>query len=98
MAFAFLFDSQKYPVEAQVEPPPFYRVDHKDLSTGLGTELAKAMAPHSSTLTWRIPWAEEPGRLQSMGSLGVGQGIKNIPMKKNAKKKNGCLGRPYKYL
>ena len=27
------------------------------------------MAPHSSTLAWKIPWAEEPGRLQSMGSL-----------------------------
>ena len=26
------------------------------------------MAPHSSTLAWKIPWAEEPGRLQSMGS------------------------------
>ena len=32
----------------------------------------KAMAPHSSTLAWKIPWTEEPGRLQSMGSLGVG--------------------------
>ena len=31
--------------------------------------LEKAMAPHSSTLAWEIPWAEEPGRLQSMGSL-----------------------------
>ena len=31
----------------------------------------KAMAPHSSTLAWQIPWMEEPGRLQSMGSLGV---------------------------
>ena len=31
----------------------------------------KAMALHSSTLAWKIPWAEEPGRLQSMGSLGV---------------------------
>ena len=31
----------------------------------------KAMAPHSSTLTWKIPWMEEPGRLQSFGSLGV---------------------------
>ena len=31
----------------------------------------KAMAPHSSTLAWKIPWVEEPGRLQSMGSLGV---------------------------
>ena len=32
----------------------------------------KAMATHSSTLAWKIPWKEEPGRLQSMGSLGVG--------------------------
>ena len=31
------------------------------------------MAPHSSTLAWKIPWMAEPGRLQSMGSLGVGQ-------------------------
>ena len=31
----------------------------------------KAMAPHSSTLAWKIPWAEEPGRLQSMGLLRV---------------------------
>ena len=31
------------------------------------------MAPHSSTLAWKIPWMEEPGRLQSMGSLRVGQ-------------------------
>ena len=35
----------------------------------LGQEdlLEKAMAPHSSTLAWRIPWTEEPGGLQSMG-------------------------------
>ena len=32
----------------------------------------KAVAPHSSTLAWKIPWMEEPGRLQSMGSLRVG--------------------------
>ena len=31
----------------------------------------KAMAPHSSTLAWKIPWMEEPGRLQSMELLGV---------------------------
>ena len=36
------------------------------------TETEKAVAPHSSTLAWKIPWTEEPGRLQSMGSLGVG--------------------------
>ena len=40
----------------------------------LGREdpLEKAMAPHSSTLAWKIPWTEEPGRLQSMGSQIVG--------------------------
>jgi len=35
-------------------------------------EAEKAMAPHSSTLAWKIPWMEEPGGLQPMGSLGVG--------------------------
>ena len=38
----------------------------------LHTKMEKAMATHSSTLAWQIPWTEEPGRLQSMGSLGVG--------------------------
>ena len=33
--------------------------------------MEKAMAPHSSTLAWKIPWTEEPGGLQSMGSLRV---------------------------
>ena len=32
----------------------------------------KAMAPHSCTLAWRVPWTEEPGRIQSMGSQRVG--------------------------
>ena len=42
-----------------------------DASIGgfLGGSPEKAMAPHSSTLAWRVPWTEEPGRLQSMGSL-----------------------------
>ena len=38
----------------------------------LGHHSEKAMAPHSRTLAWKIPWMEEPGRLQSMGSLEVG--------------------------
>ena len=38
----------------------------------VGIEAEKAMAPHSNTLAWKIPWTEEPGGLQSMGSLGVG--------------------------
>ena len=37
-----------------------------------GFLLEKAMAPHSSTLAWKIPWTEEPGRLQFMRSLRVG--------------------------
>ena len=37
-----------------------------------GSLTEKAMAPHSSTLAWEIPWMEEPHRLQSMGSLRIG--------------------------
>ena len=48
----------------------------RNLSTKFATHLycavEKAMAPHSSTLAWKIPWMEEPGGLQSMGSLRVG--------------------------
>ena len=40
--------------------------------TDILTVLEKAMAPHSSTLAWEIPWREKSGRLQSMGSLRVG--------------------------
>ena len=38
------------------------------ISEFLWTSSEKAMAAHSSTLAWKIPWMEEPGRLQSMGS------------------------------
>ena len=41
-------------------------------SLGWEDPLEKGMAPHSSTLAWEIPWTQEPGRLQSMGSLRVG--------------------------
>ena len=41
-------------------------------SLGREDPVEKEMATHSSTLAWKIPWAEEPGTLQSMGSLGVG--------------------------
>ena len=40
-------------------------------SLGREDPLKKGMATHSSILAWRIPWAEEPGRLQSMGSQRV---------------------------
>ena len=42
------------------------------LSLGWEDPLEKEMAPHSSTLAWKIPWMEEPGRLQSMGLQRVG--------------------------
>ena len=46
-----------------------YRIWSKQ---NLGGNEEKAMATHSSTLAWKIPWMEEPGRLQTMGSIGVG--------------------------
>ena len=52
-------------------------VDHCQLqvlpfSVHLSDLLEKAIAPHSSSLAWKILWMEEPGRLQSMGSPRVG--------------------------
>ena len=41
-------------------------------SLGREDPLEKEMTTHSSTLAWKIPWTEEPGRLQSMGSRRVG--------------------------
>ena len=46
-------------------------IEHLDLIDIFRTLLEKEMATHSSTLAWKIPWTEEPGRLQSMGSLRV---------------------------
>ena len=51
---------QKYLMEPQGHPG-------KNLTAANPNLLEKAMAPHSSTLAWKIPWTEEPGRLQSMG-------------------------------
>ena len=53
--------------------------ERQEVKEGVGREssdleipsLEKTMAPYSSTLAWKIPWMEEPGGLQSMGSLGV---------------------------
>ena len=53
-----------------VKNPPANVGDIKDvgLIPGLGRSLEEGMATHSSTLTWRIPWTEEPRGLQSIGS------------------------------
>ena len=45
--------------------------NHSSLFLQLVNITEKAMATHSNTLAWRIPWTEEPGRLQSMGSPRV---------------------------
>ena len=49
----------------------FWRLERVELRL-VWENSEKAMAPPSSTLAWEIPWMEEPGRLQSMGSLRVG--------------------------
>ena len=58
-------------VAQMVKRPPAMRETWVQ-SLGQEDPLEKAMAPHSSTLAWKIPWMEEPGRLQSMGSQRVG--------------------------
>ena len=56
--------------------PSFFSGDPLDTTSPIMVAtshlLEKAVAPHSSTLAWEIPWTEEPGRLQAMGSLRVG--------------------------
>ena len=71
--------SPKHQDEAAVTHPCFPKVtswvhyyEMSWYSMGLAFFLEKAMAPHSSTLAWKIPWMEEPAGLQSMGSLRVG--------------------------
>ena len=44
-----------------------YNAGDLGLIPGLGRPLEKEMEIHSSTIAWKIPWTEEPGRLQSMG-------------------------------
>ena len=60
-------------VAQMVKNPP--AMQERDLGLILGWKgpLEKGMATHSSVLPWRIPWTEEPGELQSMGSQRVGR-------------------------
>ena len=62
-----------YPVIKKNEKSPS-AATWMDLENIMLSEISpeKAMAPHSSTLAWKIPWTEEPVRLQSMGLLRVG--------------------------
>ena len=51
---------------AQTVKAPAYNMGDPGSIPEWGRSLEKEMAPHSSTLAWKIPWTEEPGRLQSI--------------------------------
>ena len=57
-----------------VEKPPVNSEDTRDMSLIWEDPLEEEVVTHSSILAWKIPWAEEPGGLESMGSQRVGHG------------------------
>ena len=66
--------TQKIMSQGKMKEGPAHLLLHntfKNLWSNKHALAEKAMAPHSSTLAWKIPWTEEPGRLQSMGSRRV---------------------------
>ena len=73
MSIESVIPSNQFHPLSSPSPPAFSLSQHQGLFQWLSSShLEEAMAPHSSTLTWKIPWMEEPGRLQSMGLLRVG--------------------------
>ena len=68
------WESRIFKISQRNMPHPFHKFTtftRKLFGGKLFISTEKAMATHSSTLAWKIPWTEGPGRLQSMGSLGV---------------------------
>ena len=65
--YLLLFSSKNFIVSGLT----FRYLIHLEFIFVYGVRMEKALAPHSSTLAWKIPWAEEPGGLQSMRSLRV---------------------------
>ena len=66
---AFLYTNNEKSERAIKESIPFTTATNRIKYLGINLPKEKAMATHSSTLAWKIPWMEEPGGLQSMGSL-----------------------------
>ena len=64
-------DIQKTKIMAS-SPITSWQIDGETMETVRDFILGGSKIMHSSTLAWKIPWTEEPGRLQSMGSLRVG--------------------------
>ena len=62
-------------------------------SLGREDPLEKAMATHSSTLAWRIPWMEEPGGLQSLGSQRLGHDLATKQQQQRASEHSLYRGR-----
>ena len=60
-----------FPGDSVVKDLPA-KAEDSDSNKGRKDALEKEMATHSNILIWEIPWTEEPGRLQSMGSQRVG--------------------------
>ena len=63
------FDGASLAAQTVKNPPAMQETQVRSLDREY--PLEKRMATHSSTLAWRIPWTEEPDRLQSIGSQGV---------------------------
>ena len=75
-----------------------YNAGNPGSSPGLGRSLEKEMAIHSSTIAWKIPWTEEPGRLQSMGSQRVGLDWATSLSLSNAVTSSGTWANPFTFL
>ena len=69
--YSYLTSLERFVIYSKWEKPVLCFI-YTSFNLNLHYMSEKAMAPHSSTLAWKIPWAEEPGGLQSMGSLRVG--------------------------
>ena len=69
-----MYSSMAFPGGSAVKNPPTVQ-ELRVQSLSWEDRLEKGMATHSSILAWRIPWTEEPGGLQSMGSKRVGHDL-----------------------
>ena len=69
-----IINNEGFPGGSAIKNPPAMQETQEMWVRSLGWEdaLEEGMATHSSILSWRIPWTEEPGRLQSMWSQRVG--------------------------
>ena len=70
----YIYSYRSYPGDSVVKNPPANAGDSGSIP-GLGRPLEKEITTHSSILAWNVPWTEEPGGLQYMGSQRVGHDL-----------------------